>query len=77
MDRYFISSLIATSVGIVAALGLFIWFAFAFAWAPWALLGLAALAVAWFYNLGSVITGIIPGARPHHVNKPHERAGRP
>jgi len=77
MDRYFISSFIATAAGIIAALGLFIWFAFAFAWAPWALLALGAFAVAWFYRLGLVITRAAAGTRAHHVNKPHERAGRP
>lgn len=77
MDRYFISSFIATVAGIIIGLGLVIWFAFAFKWAPWLLLVLAAISVAWFYKAGSVLIGIIAGSRPHHINKAHERAGRP
>ncbi|MBI5885957.1 MAG: hypothetical protein HZB85_05175 [Deltaproteobacteria bacterium] len=77
MDRYFISSLIAALTGIIAGLGLVIWFAFAFAWAPWLLLVLAAVSVAWFYRAGSIITVIISGLRPHNISKTHERAGRP
>jgi len=77
MDRYYISSFIATMAGILAALGLVIWFSFAFEWAPWTLLVLTAVSVGWFYKAGSAITGIITSPRPHHISKAHERVERP